>query len=118
TAGTGTVDMKALTGESEPKAVRTGDRLYSGSINLNGVLEARVIRLYQDSTAARIMRLVEEANEKKSDSVHFADKFTRYYTPLVILIALLTVILPPMIFVEAKAEWIYRGLIILVAACP
>lgn len=118
TQGSGTVDMKALTGESEPKAVRTGDRLYSGSINLNSVLEARVIRLYNDSTAAKIMRLVENANEKKSDSVHFADKFTKYYTPIVILIALLTVILPPMIFVEAKSEWIYRGLIILVAACP
>ncbi|HJA12729.1 MAG TPA: cadmium-translocating P-type ATPase [Candidatus Mediterraneibacter merdipullorum] len=118
TSGSGTVDMKALTGESEPKAVRTGDRLYSGSINLNGVLEARVIRLYNDSTAARIMKLVETANEKKSQSVHFADKFTRYYTPIVILIALLTVILPPMMFVEARMEWIYRGLVILVAACP
>lgn len=118
TMGSGTVDMKALTGESEPRAVRTGDRLYSGSINLNGVLEARVIRLYHDSTAAKIMRLVEEANEKKPDSVYFADKFTKYYTPLVILIALLTIILPPMMFVEAREEWIYRGLIILVAACP
>lgn len=118
TMGTGSVDMKALTGESEPRNVRTGDRVYSGSINLNGVLEARVTRLYNDSTAARIMRLVESANEKKSDSVHFADKFTKFYTPLVILIALLTVILPPMIFVEARSEWIYRGLIILVAACP
>ena len=118
TSGSGTEDMKALTGESEPKAVRTGDRLYSGSINLNGVLEARVIRLYNDSTAARIMKLVETANEKKSQSVHFADKFTRYYTPIVILIALLTVILPPMMFVEARMEWIYRGLVILVAACP
>ena len=118
TSGTGTVDMKALTGESEPRAVRTGSRLYSGSINLNGVLEARVSKVYEDSTAARIMELVEKANEKKSESVHFADRFTKYYTPIVILIALLTVILPPMIFIEARDEWIYRGLIILVAACP
>lgn len=118
TSGTGTVDMKALTGESEPRAVRTGDRVFSGSINLNGVLEARVVKLYNDSTAARIMNLVEHANEKKSTSVHFADKFTKYYTPIVILIALLTVILPPMMFIEARDEWIYRGLIILVAACP
>ena len=81
-------------------------------------LEARVEKLYNDSTAAKIMRLVESANENKSESVHFVDKFTKYYTPIVILIALLTVILPPMMFVEAKAEWIYRGLIILVAACP
>ena len=118
TEGTGTVDMKALTGESEPRAVWKGDRLYSGSINLNSVLEARVAKRYNDSTAAKIMRLVESANENKSESIHFADKFTKYYTPIVILIALLTVILPPMMFIEAKGEWIYRGLIILVAACP
>lgn len=118
TEGTGTVDMKALTGESEPRAVWAGDRLYSGSINLNSVLEARVVKRYNDSTAAKIMRLVESANENKSESIHLADKFTKYYTPIVILIALLTVILPPMMFIEAKGEWIYRGLIILVAACP
>lgn len=117
-SGTGAVDMKALTGESEPRAVKIGDRLYSGCINLNGVLEARVTRLYNDSAAARIMRLVENANDKKSESVRFADKFTKYYTPIVILIALLTMTLPPMIFDESKAEWIYRGLVILVAACP
>ena len=118
TQGAGTIDTKALTGESEPHAVRTGDRLYSGSINLNGVLEARVVNLYNDSTAARIMRMVESANENKADSVHFADKFTKYYTPIVILIALLTVLLPPMMFIESSTEWVYRGLIILVAACP
>lgn len=118
TSGTGSVDMKALTGESEPRAVKIGDRLYSGCINLNGVLEARVVRLYNDSAAAKVMRLVENESEKKPESVRFADKFTKYYTPIVILIALLTMILPPMIFAEAKAEWIYRGLVILVAACP
>ena len=118
TSGAGTIDMKALTGESEPRAVSEGDRLYSGSINLNSVLEARVVKRYNDSTAAKIMRLVESANEKHSESIRFADKFTKYYTPVVILIALLTVILPPMMFIEATGEWIYRGLIILVAACP
>lgn len=118
TAGSGTVDMKALTGESQPRAVKTGDRLYSGCINLNGVLEAKVVRLYNDSAAAKVMRLVENANDKKSQSVHFADKFTKYYTPIVILIALLTVTLPPMMFAESKMEWIYRGLVLLVAACP
>lgn len=118
TQGAGTVDTKALTGESEPRAVKTGDRLYSGSINMSGVLEARVTKLYNDSTAAKIMRMVEKANDNKADSVHFADKFNQYYTPIVILIAVLTVILPPMIFIESSFEWIYRGLIILVAACP
>ena len=117
-SGTSAIDMKALTGEAEPRSVKIGDRLYSGCINLNGVLEARVVRLYHESAAARVMRLVENANEKKSVSVRFADKFTRYYTPLVILLALLTAILPPMVFSWPKMEWIYRGLILLVAACP
>ena len=107
TQGSGTIDTKALTGESEPRAVKTGDRLYSGSINMNGVLEARVIKLYNDSTAARIMRMVESANENKADSIHFAAKFTRFYTPIVILIALLTVLLPPMMFIESSTEWIH-----------
>lgn len=118
TRGASTVDTKALTGESEPRAAKTGDRLYSGCINLNGVLEARVTKLYKDSAAAKIMRLVENANDARADSIHFAEKFTRFYTPVVILIALLTVLLPPMIFIESSSEWIYRGLIILVAACP
>ena len=83
TSGTGTVDMKALTGESDPVTVRIGDKLFSGGINLNSVLEARVVKLYNDSTAAKIMRLVENANEKKAESVHFADKFTKYYLSLI-----------------------------------
>ena len=118
TMGTGTIDMKALTGESTPRTVKVGDRIYSGAINLNGVLEARVVKVYNDSVASKIMRLVENANEKKAESVRLADKFARYYTPVAILIALLTCILPPMIFMEAKEEWIFRGMIILVAACP
>ena len=118
TMGTGTIDMKALTGESTPRTVKVGDRIYSGAINLNGVLEARGVKVYNDSVASKIMRLVENANEKKAESVRLADKFARYYTPVAILIALLTCILPPMIFMEAKEEWIFRGMIILVAACP
>ena len=118
TAGTGTVDTKAITGEAEPKVVGPGDRIYSGCINLSGVLEAKVIRLYKDSTAEKVIELVERANEKKSDSLHFADRFTRYYTPIVILIAFVTVLVLPMMFTGEREEWIYRGLIILVAACP
>ena len=98
--------------------VGPGDRIYSGCINLSGVLEAKVIRLYKDSTAEKVIELVERANEKKSDSLHFADRFTRYYTPIVILIAFVTVLVLPMMFTGEREEWIYRGLIILVAACP
>ena len=118
TMGTGTVDMKALTGESKPRAVKIGDRLYSGGINLNGVLEARVVKAYSESMASKVMKLVENANEKKSDSLRLADRFTRYYTPIVIAIAVLTFILPPMMFPGTRDEWIFRGLILLVAACP
>lgn len=118
TLGTGTVDMKALTGESTPRAVRPGDHLYSGSINLNSVLEARVVRCYEDSTAEKIMKLVENADGRKAANIRFADRFTRLYTPIVILLALLTVLLPPMMFDKDRMEWVYRGLILLVAACP
>src|SRR5699024_1020581 len=118
TMGTGTVDMKALTGEAKPRAVKIGDRLYSGGINLNGVLEARVVKAYSESMASKVMKLVENANEKKSDSMRLADRFTRYYTPIVIAIAVLTFILPPMMFPVTRDEWIFRRLILLVAACP
>lgn len=118
TQGTGTVDMKALTGEAEPKAVHPGDRLYGGSINLNSVLEAKVVRQYNDSAAAKVLRLVKDAGEKKTENLCFADKFNKYYTPVAILIAIFTMILPPMIFSEAYTEWVYRGLLILVVSCP
>lgn len=118
TAGSGTVDEKALTGEAEPRTVEPGERLYSGSINLSGVLEAEVEKPYSESTASRIMELVQNTEAGKSDRVLLADQFTRYYTPAVILIALLTMLLPPMMFAENRSEWIYRGLVILVAACP
>ena len=119
TAGVSTVDMKALTGEAEPEEVRIGTKLFSGSINLSGLLEARVMKVYAESTASRIMRLVEDANQKKSKKENFADRFTRYYTPFVTLLGILVMILPPMMMPSHDTEiWMYRGLIFLVAACP
>lgn len=119
TAGVSTVDMKALTGEAEPEEVKIGTKLFSGSINLSGLLEARVMKVYAESTASRIMRLVEDANQKKSKKENFADRFTRYYTPFVTLLGILVMILPPMMMPSHDTEiWIYRGLIFLVAACP
>lgn len=118
TKGTGNVDVKVLTGESAPRIVTEGEKIYSGSVNLNSVIEAKVSKLYGDSTASRIVSLVEQANEKKSNSVHMADVFTKYYTPIVILIAVLTIVLPPLMFSVPREPWIYRGLILLVAACP
>lgn len=118
TMGTSMVDTKALTGESEPREVKIGDRLYSGSINISGVLEARVSKVYADSTASRIMELVENANNNKAKSENFADKFTRFYTPAVTLMGILVMILPPMMIAGDHRQWLYRGLIFLVAACP
>lgn len=119
TQGSSLVDMKALTGEAEPGEVKIGDRLYSGSINISGVLEARVARMYDDSTASRIMDLVENANNNKAQSENFVDKFTKYYTPAVTLLGLLVMLLPPMMMSgDNQEEWLYRGLVFLVAACP
>ena len=119
TQGVSMIDTKALTGEAEPREVKIGSKLFSGSINLSGMLEARVSKVYEESTAAKIMALVEEANNKKAESENFADRFTRYYTPIVTLIGILVMILPPMMFPGHDSHtWIYRGLIFLVAACP
>ena len=85
------VDMKALTGESEPGEVKIGQKVYSGSINLSGLLEARVSKVYAESTASRIMGLVEGANKKKSETEKFADRFTKYYTPIVTCLGILVI---------------------------
>ena len=119
TFGNSTVDKKALTGEYEPVEVKPGNRIYSGSINISGGLEAKVTRLYKDSTASRIVDLVESASQKKAESENMAVRFTKYYTPIVILLGILVMILPPMMLPGHESEkWIYRGLIFLVAACP
>lgn len=119
TQGTSTVDTKALTGEAIPRTVKIGDKLYSGSINLSGMLEARVSKVAKDSTASRIIDLIANADNRKAESENFAEKFTRYYTPIVILLGILVMILPPMMFQGAEKDvWIYRGLIFWVASCP
>ena len=119
TQGSGLVDMKALTGESVPKEVRIGDRLYSGTINQKSMLEARVSKVFEESTASRIVKLVESVGERKSETEKFADKFIRVYTPVVTLMGILVMLLPPMMAAGQDPDtWIYRGLIFLVAACP
>lgn len=119
TQGSSTLDTKALTGESEPRHVKIGSHIYSGSINLSGVLEARVLKASADSTASRIIDMISNADNRRAQTENFAEKFTRYYTPLVTLFGILVMILPPMMFEGAQqGAWIYRGLIVLVAACP
>lgn len=119
TEGVSTIDMKVLTGEAEPQEVKVGQRVYSGSINLSGLIEARVSRVYAESTASRIMKLVESAGQRKAESENFAERFTRYYTPIVTLLGILVMLLPPLMMEAHDTEvWMYRGLIFLVAACP
>ena len=118
TAGQSTVDTKAITGEPMPQEVTIGSPLYSGSINLTGVLEGRVARLYQDSTASRILNLVEKADQEKSRSEILVERFTKYYTPAVILLAVLLMLLPPLIAGGGWETWLYRGMVFLVTAIP
>ena len=99
--------------------MKIGSHIYSGSINLSGVLEARVLKASADSTASRIIDMISNADNRRAQTENFAEKFTRYYTPLVTLFGILVMILPPMMFEGAQqGAWIYRGLIVLVAACP
>ena len=113
------LDTKALTGESMPREVREGDDILSGCINLNGVIKIEVKKEYGESTVSKILDLVENASSKKSKSENFITKFARYYTPIVVIIALLLAIIPPIVMDHATfSDWIYRALSFLVVSCP
>lgn len=118
-SGSSSVDTSALTGESLPRDVDAGDALLSGCINISGLVTARVTKEYGESTVSKILDLVENAGNKKSKSENFITKFAGYYTPIVVIIAALLAVIPPL-FVpgETFREWIYRGLIFLVISCP
>ncbi|MCI9153847.1 cadmium-translocating P-type ATPase [Lachnospiraceae bacterium] len=117
--GFGNIDEKALTGEFQPRSVSMGSRIYSGSINMDGVLDARVTKVYEDSTAAKILSMVEEAMSNKGESQSLAERFIRLYSPIVTILGILVIFLAPTLFPGQDPEtWIYRGLIFLVAACP
>ncbi len=113
------LDTSALTGESVPREVDIGDELLSGCINLNGVLTVEVTKEYGESTVSRILDLVENASSKKSSSERFITRFARYYTPVVVIIAVFLAILPPL-FIDGAAfsDWFYRSLSFLVVSCP
>ncbi len=117
--GKTTLDTKALTGESLPKDAKEGDEVLSGCINLNGVIKVEVRKEYGESTVSKILDLVENASSKKSKSENFITKFARYYTPIVVGIAAVLAILPPLILPGATfSDWIYRALSFLVVSCP
>ena len=119
TYGISDVDTKALTGESLPQSVGTGDRIYSGYINLSAAIEAMVMGSYEDSAVTRIMKMVEDAQDQKAESENFVGAFSRFYTPVMLLCALAIMAYPSLTFSYGNWDaWIYRGLIFLVVACP
>ncbi len=117
--GKSSIDTKALTGESLPKEVKEGEEVLSGSINLNGVIKIKVSKEYGDSTVSKILDLVENASNKKSKSENFITKFAQYYTPIVVIIAVILAIIPPLIISGTTfSDWLYRALSFLVVSCP
>ena len=116
--GNSMLDTKTITGESVPRKIKEGEMIYSGSINLNSVLEVMVVKKFEDSTVSKILELVEEATSKKAKTEKFITKFAKYYTPIVCLLALILAIVPPLILKQSFMGWIYRALIFLVISCP
>ncbi|MDF2713929.1 MAG: ATPase [Paenibacillus sp.] len=116
--GQSAVNQAPITGESVPADKSPGDPVYAGTINESGALEIRVTKLAQDTAIARIVQMVEEAQEKKAPSQAFVDRFAAIYTPVVFGLAVLVMTVPPILLSEAWSEWLYKGLELLVIACP
>lgn len=117
--GSSMIDTSALTGESVPREVEVGSDILSGCININGVITAEVTKEFGESTVSKILDLVENASSKKSNSEQFITKFSRYYTPVVVIIAVFLAIIPPLVIDGATfSDWIYRALAFLVVSCP
>ena len=116
--GEAIVDTSALTGESVPRKISVGDNAISGSININGVLKIKVTKLFKNSTVAKILELVQESAEKKSKSENFISKFAKIYTPIVVLLAVLLVVVPIIFFNGVFSIWFQRALTFLVISCP
>lgn len=116
--GISTLDTSALTGESIPRGVEVGDTILSGCININGVLTVEVVKEFGESTVSKILSLIEESDDKKSNSEKFITKFAKYYTPIVVVLALIIAIVPPIILHSNYVEWINRAFTFLVISCP
>ncbi|PSB55720.1 cadmium-translocating P-type ATPase, partial [filamentous cyanobacterium CCP1] len=117
--GNSQVDTSALTGESVPRTVKSGDTILAGMINQSGVLTIRVTKRFGESSIAKILDLVENATSKKAATEKFITRFARYYTPIVVVLSLLVALLPPLFLPGAThAEWVYRALVLLVISCP
>ncbi|WP_428420718.1 heavy metal translocating P-type ATPase [Paraeggerthella hominis] len=116
--GRSQLDTAALTGESVPREVQSGDEIISGCVNLSGKLVVRVSKPFGESTVSRILELVENAAEKKARTENFITRFARYYTPAVVIIAALLAVAPPLLTGASWSDWVQRGLVFLVVSCP
>ena len=116
--GASSLDESPITGESIPRAKTAGDSVFAGSINVEGALQIRVEKAAADNTISRIIQLVEQAQASKAPTARFIERFSRYYTPAVMVIAALIVVVPPLAMGEDWETWLYRGLALLLIACP
>jgi Cd2+/Zn2+-exporting ATPase len=116
--GAASVNQAAITGESAPVAKGVGDDVYAGTINTDGFIAARATKLADETVLARILEMVEEAEERRSPTEAFVDRFARLYTPTVIALAVAVAVVPPLLLNQPLQSWIYRALVMLVVACP
>lgn len=117
-AGSGGVNQAPITGESEAQHKEPGATVFAGSINGDGALEIQCTRVSSDTTLSRIIKLVEEAQSRRSSSERWVEKFARIYTPIVMLLSALVLLVPPLLFAQDWSIWLYRALVLLVIACP
>lgn len=117
-SGNSFIDAKALTGESVPQSVKEGDEVLSGTINQDGILEIKVLKEFGESTVSKILELVEHASEKKSKTEKFITRFAKIYTPIIVAVAVMVAVLPPLLSQGSFNEWIYKAISFLVVSCP